>query len=84
MSDPSTQESAEVSVLRIQPGDRVDLESCPYLRRHPSAPYEFGLVSFVERETEDCIVIGYEGIDHVGYASTATLRVLHPLMQPLQ
>ena len=75
---------ADTSVLRIAIGDRVDLESCPFLGNRPIAQYEFGVVSHVERETEACVVIGYEGIDHIGYPSDTVLRVLQPMQQPLQ
>lgn len=56
-------------------GDRVDLESCPYLSSHNSAKFEYAEVAFVERETRDCVVIGYEGIDHIGYPVGTVLTV---------
>lgn len=55
--------------------DFVDLESCPYLKSHPSATMEYAVVAYVDRETEDCLVIGYEGIDHVGYPVGTELQV---------
>lgn len=56
-------------------GDLIDLESCPYLKGHSSAPFEFAQVAHVERETQDCVVIGYEGIDHIGYPVGTVLQV---------
>jgi hypothetical protein len=54
-------------VTDLKPGDRVDLESCPFLHSHPSAFFEYAVVGGVERETEDCVRIDYEGIDSIGY-----------------
>ena len=59
-------------------GDRVDLKSCPLLKEHPSADFEYGLVAHVERETAECIVIGYEGIDHIGYPVGTVLTLGQP------
>lgn len=55
--------------------DRIDLSSCPYMNKHPMAEFEYGLVVHTERETENCIVLGYEGIDHVGYPVGTQLAV---------
>ncbi len=64
------------------------------LKNHPSAASEYGLVARVERETPDCVVIGYEGIDHIGYPVGTVLQVraakdvpdpvvkVHPLGKP--
>lgn len=59
-------------------GNRVDLQSCPYLKNHASAASEYGRVAHAERETEHCIVIGYEGIDHIGYPVGTLLKVVVP------
>jgi hypothetical protein len=59
-------------------GNRVDLASCPYLKGHPSAPHEFAYVAHVAKETDGTIVIGYEGIDHVGYPVGTELLVRVP------
>lgn len=56
-------------------GDKVDLESCPHLKDHPTAQFEYAEVVHVERETPDCVVIGYEGIDHIGYKVGTLLAV---------
>ena len=47
-------------------GDRVDLQSCPYLKDHPFAEFEYAQVAYFNDEGS-AIVIGYDGIDHVGY-----------------
>lgn len=65
----------KVLVEHLKAGDLVDLESCPYLKEHSSAKWEYAEVSFVERETEGCVVVGYEGIDHVGYPVGTELLV---------
>lgn len=66
-------ETEQVTVSELREGDLVDLESCPYLKDHPTAPFEFATVSSVENETPDCIAIGYEGIDTVGYKPSQLL-----------
>jgi hypothetical protein len=63
------------TVENLKAGDLVDLESCPFLKDEPTAFSEYAEVSFVERETEDCVLVGYEGIDHVGYALGTELLV---------
>jgi len=63
-------------------GNRVDLTSCPYLKGHSSADCEYALVAHVERETPDCVVVGYEGIDHIGYQVGTVLQVRTPKNVP--
>lgn len=65
-------------VEEIKVGNRVDLESCPFLNKHAAAKSEFGLVAHVERETDNCIVIDYDGIDQVGYPVGTVLQVRAP------
>lgn len=77
MSNTIATEPAPTSPVRVQNvriGDAIDLESCPYLRNEPIAPYEYGRVERFEIETPDCVVIGYEGIDEVGYPINTVLR----------
>lgn len=62
-------------VTDLQLDDLVDLSSCPFLKKHPSAQFEYGQVVHIERETDACIVIGYEGIDHIGYPVETELLV---------
>lgn len=57
-------------------GDLVDLQTCPYLKDRPIAQDVYGEVAYTERETADCVVIGYEGIDHVGYPAGTVLKVV--------
>lgn len=59
-------------------GNLVDLESCPFLNKHPSAASEFGYVNAVTRETPECVVIAYEGIDSIGYPLGTELQVRVP------
>lgn len=87
-------ETVSKKVEDLVVGNRVDLVSCPFLKKHPSAASEYGLVVHVERETPDCVVIGYEGIDHIGYPVGTVLQVraakdvpdpvvkVHPLGKP--
>ncbi len=49
-------------------GDRVDLSTCPFLKGHHMAEFEYGTVVHVQLEAPDCVVIAYDGVDHVGYA----------------
>lgn len=71
-------ETVSKKVEELVVGNLVDLESCPFLKEHPSAKSEFAVVVHTERETDDCVVIGYEGIDQVGYPVGTTLRVRQP------
>lgn len=59
-------------------GNRVDLQSCPFLKDHPSAETEFAVVTDVARETPDCVTVAYEGIDCVGYQVGTLLLVRAP------
>ncbi|MBK3780052.1 hypothetical protein G3A43_07265 [Paraburkholderia aspalathi] len=59
-------------------GNLVDLEACPFLSKHPSAATEYGYVNSVNRETADCVVVAYEGIDHIGYPLGTELQVRLP------
>jgi hypothetical protein len=57
---------AKKKVEDLQVGDKVDLTSCPYLSKHPTAEFELAVVEDVAHET-DCIAVSYEGIDQIGY-----------------
>jgi hypothetical protein len=59
-------------------GNRVDLESCPYLSGRPQAADGYGVVSSVDNETENCVTVGYEDIDVVGYPLDTVLMVKAP------
>jgi hypothetical protein len=71
-------ETTSKKVEDLAVGNRVDLTSCPYLKNHSSADCEYALVVYVERETPDCVVVGYEGIDHIGYQVGTVLQVRTP------
>lgn len=49
--------------------------SCPYLSNHPSAPFEYAEVTSVDRETDDRVVVDYEGIATLGYPVGQKLKV---------
>ena len=71
-----TTQPANVEDLKI--GSLVDLASCPFLKNHPSADMQYAEVAHVGREGNGCVVIGYEGIDHVGYAAGTVLTIRTP------
>lgn len=64
-----------VRAADLREDDRVDLESCPYLKEHGSAEWEYATVSAVKVETPTCVCVYYEGIDAVGYHPDQLLRV---------
>ncbi|MFP3637546.1 hypothetical protein [Paraburkholderia sp. SIMBA_054] len=66
---------SELAVETLRVGDRVDLKSCPFLKGHSSADFEYAVVESVERETPDCVAVGYEDIDVVGYPVGTRLTV---------
>lgn len=68
--------STQVTALVV--GNRVDLASCPHLSGSPHAAYAYGIVSSVEKETENCVAVSYEDIDVVGYPIDTMLMVKAP------
>jgi hypothetical protein len=68
--------------LRIDSPLKLDLVRLMNLRS--SAKYEFGVVSHVEQETTDCVAIGYEGIDVIGYPSDTVLHVVQRVGNAVQ
>ena len=62
-------------VTELKPGDRVDLESCPHLHTHSTAPYQYAVVEAVVHETPNCVAVTYEDIDTVGYSPDTELEV---------
>lgn len=64
-----------VNVLELQEGDRVDLESCPYLHSHPSAEFEYAIVDSIERENPECVLVWYQDVPCCGYPTTQTLTI---------
>ncbi|MEX3983633.1 hypothetical protein AB4Y45_32145 [Paraburkholderia sp. EG287A] len=71
-------QTATKKVEDLVAGNMVDLESCPFLKKHPSAATEFASVSMVKREGSDTVVVAYEGIDQVGYKVGTDLQVRVP------
>ena len=69
----ATTPSKKVEDLVI--GDKVDLETCPYLKGHPTAEYEYADVASVDLSTRGHVVICYEGIDAVDYPVGLVLGV---------
>ncbi|WP_300655879.1 hypothetical protein [Hydrogenophaga sp.] len=53
----------------------VDLLSCPFLSGHSMADSLYGVVAFKQIEDPKTVVIGYEGIDHIGYPADTVLTV---------
>lgn len=68
-----------MKVEDIQVGDYLDLEKDPIIsaatKEEICADMAFFAVNFVEQETPGCVVIGYEGYDHVGYPTGTLLDV---------
>jgi len=69
------EKSVTVPITSIRVGMRVDLESCPYLKNHPSASSEWAVVSYASRETANCFAIDYDGIDIIGYDPSITIVI---------
>lgn len=69
----ATTPSRKVEELVI--GDKVDLETCPYPKGHPTAETEYAAVVSVDLSTRGCVVIGYEGIDAMAYPVGLVLGV---------
>lgn len=66
-------------------GDVVDLENDPYgdprdangEHVNPIIEFEYATVNFIERETPDCVVLGFEGIDRFGFPPDHALPFVH-------
>lgn len=69
-------ETVEVKVSDLREGDKVDLESCPYLHHYPIAEFEYVEVVEVTQETPTCIVVGYDGVGCAAYDPNQVLRIL--------
>ncbi|EMG2119825.1 hypothetical protein V4Z64_006352 [Pseudomonas aeruginosa] len=66
-------------VMNLVAGSRVDLASCPLLSNRAVAPYEFGVVSSVTQETDDCVLVDFENAEAVAYPRESTLMVKVPV-----
>ena len=64
-----------ITAGELMEGDRVDLESCPTFHNHITAEFEYAEVSYFERENDDCVCVGYEGVGTVGYSPLQQLRI---------
>jgi len=67
-------------VAELAINDMVDLTSCPYLRNQAMAGMVYGVVAHKDVDHPNTVVIGYEGIDHIGYPHVGlpdTLDVRH-------
>ena len=57
-----------ISELRC--GDLVDLQGDKYADQasdKPALEFEYATVCYIERETPDCIAIGFDGFDLIGF-----------------
>lgn len=67
--DPA-EEYIAVRADEIKDGDLVDLEGDDYAdpkRDHPAFDSELYEVGHIERETPECVAIGFEGFDVIGF-----------------
>ncbi|GLR77595.1 hypothetical protein HUE56_29820 (plasmid) [Azospirillum oryzae] len=65
----------------LQVGDFVDLEGDLYAdprHNHPAFDCLYMEVVEVERESDACVAIGFEGFDIVGFPPDHVLKVLRP------
>ncbi len=70
--------SAMIEAFMIVPGDIVDLEADKYAdpdHDNVLLQCEYVEVGFVDQETPQCVVIGFESFDHVGFPTHHMLRV---------
>lgn len=56
-----------VKATDLKEGDLVDLEGGPYFKDNSSIKFEYGEVSGLERETDHCLVVFFEGIGGGAY-----------------
>lgn len=68
----------KTKIRDLRPGDLVDLEADPYADPHhddPALLCELVMVACVERETEDCWLVGFEGRDPCGFPPDHEIEV---------
>lgn len=68
-------ETPELTAETLQVDDRVNLESCPFLKEHAAAGHEYAVVASVERETGECVAVEYGDFGVVGYPPKLKLQV---------
>lgn len=79
--DYGDHEIVEVAAKDVKEGDLVDLEGDTYAdpdRDHPAFESEFQTVMEVEHETPECVAIGFDGFDVVGFPVDHVLKVKRP------
>ena len=67
-----------IKAEHLRPGDLVDLEADSYAdpkHDHPLFPFELQTVANVIRETPNCVAVGFEGFDVVGFPPEHFLTV---------
>lgn len=77
MSEPTATSRIRAADLSI--GDAVDLEGDVFadpLRANPTFEFEYAEVCDVIHETPQCVAIGFEGFDVVGFPPNHVLTVL--------
>lgn len=68
------------TIEQLQIGDLVDLAGDQYADPHRSTPwldYQFAEVVEIERETDYCIAVSFEGFDIVGFPPQHIVYVEH-------
>ena len=75
LADGQLPELTELGVENLRAGDKVDLNSCPFLKESASVDFEFAVVESVERETAGCVVVSYDDHAVVGYPVGCKLKV---------
>lgn len=66
----------------VKAGDLLNLEGDPYAdpkRDNALFECEYVEVAFVEQETPECVLMGIEGFDWVGFPTEHPLKVRVPL-----
>jgi hypothetical protein len=82
--EPATGEMT-VAVKDLRIGDAVDLEGDPYAdpnQENPALECEYQQVYSVERETGDCVAVGFDGFDIVGFPPDHLVTVRLPRPEP--
>ena len=67
----------DTPATEIKVGDMIDLEGDTYAdpaRDHPWMESEYAIVTEVDHETSECVAIGFESFDLVGFPTHHPLR----------
>ena len=65
----------EVIAANLICGDMVDLENDPYVTSNPMLASTLLTVAAVDRETDTCVAVWFEGFDCVGFPPDHVLKV---------